>query len=161
MPVLTDRKEPDDFDKGGNSDEPNDYAIKYLFGLRKPQQEIWRTGHVLFYSGAAANLMASGMLLVALEFNLPWQILLFGLAILATTVLAVYRVWKAPPTNLLYGLAALPLLVMLLGVLDGLTLHAEVKDLWWLVLYYLPGSLVMLIGVRLFLARRITDKDAH
>lgn len=161
MPTLTSRQEPDDFDKEGRSDEPNDYAIKYLFGLRKPQQELWRTGQVLFYSGVAANLMASGMLVVALEFNLPWQILLFGLAMLVVNGLAAYRVWKTPRARFLYGLAALPLVVMLAGLVDGLTFNADVKDMWWLVLYYLPGSLVMLIGAQLFLSRRMANKDVR
>jgi hypothetical protein len=158
MPVLTDRKEPDDYDKERNPDEPNDYAIKYLFGMRKPQQERWRSGRVLFYSGASANLLATFMLVVAAEFNLSGILLLFGLAILAASGLAVFRVWKYHHGEGEWWVSALPLLILGLGLLASLTVLAQVGDLWML-LYYIPGALVMLVGTLMFRPLQIKQKD--
>src|SRR5690242_19289071 len=89
MPLLTDRQEPDDYDRP-NSDEPNDYAIRYLFNPNRPGVEYERTGRVLFYSAAATNLLALGLYAAWLEFDfLPW-LLVAALAIVALGGIASY-----------------------------------------------------------------------
>ncbi len=145
MAVLTDRKEPEDYDKGSGSDEPNDYAIKYLFGLRRPAQELWRTGRTLIYCGAAASLLATAMLIVAVEFSLTWPLVLLGLAMLATSGLAAYRLWKNAGKPGTPWLSSLPLAVLVLGI--GLSLSLDLKlSEGWVGFYYLPGALAMLFG---------------
>lgn len=149
MAVLTDRKEPDDFDRDENSEEPNEYALKYLFKRRNsPTVERIRTGRVLLYSGAAANLLAALMLLVALEMR--WQSLLLGLALLIVICsgLAAWRVWKQQTLAGAFGLAIAPLFLLAVALLY-LLIWGNANTDAGLALYFFPGAMVMLIAALL------------
>jgi hypothetical protein len=152
MPVLTDRQEPEDFDKRGeNPEEPNDYAIKYLFSFRRPKLELWRTGRTLLYSGAAGNLLGFFMLLATLDFQVTWGVVFYSLILVAVGALVAYRVWRYPQAGGAGWLAALPLVLFLLALLDGLVFKLIFKDAG-LALFYLAGTLVMLVGALVYLS---------
>jgi len=143
MPVLTDRQEPEDYDKEAEAEEPNEYALKYLFRPRHSLGlERQRTGRTLLYSAAAANLLATIMILVALELKLPWQLLAFMLAIIGSTGLVVWRLWKQAGDSRASWLVFVPLTLLGLGIADSVTLEANLVEMGNLLLY-LPGTIVM------------------
>src|ERR1700712_5253783 len=114
MPLLTDRQEPEDYDRP-NSDEPNEYAIRYLFNPNQPGIEYERTGRVLFYSSAATNLLALGLYAAWLELNfLPW-LLLIVLIIVGLGGIASYLLKRR--RSLAYGLAFAPLVLTVVTLL--------------------------------------------
>ena len=151
MPLLTDRQEPDDYDRP-NSDEPNDYAIRYLFNPNRPGIEYERTGRVLFYSSAATNLLALGLYAAWLEFDfLPWLIIM-ALVIVALGGLASYLLLRR--RGLAYVVAFGPLLLTA-GTLLYLGFISPDPGQFGYFTFFLPGSLVMAASVFLLrLARR-------
>ena len=138
MPLLTDRQEPDDYDRP-NSDEPNEYAISYLFTPNRPRTEYERTGRVLFYSSAATNLLALGLYAAWLELNfIPW-LLIVVLLVVALSGVAAYLLWHRRASA--YRVAFGPLLLTVLA-LAYLYLSSQGEQAGY-VTFFLPGSLVM------------------
>lgn len=157
MPVLTDRQEPEDFDKETEGEEPNEYAIKYLFKPRNsPGLERQRTGRTLIYSGAAANLLATVMILVALELKLPWQLLVFMVGIIGSTGLVALRLWKQGRNSTASWLVFATLVLLGLGIADSVTLDTNLVEMGNLLLY-LPGTIVMFASNWLLLGRASSD----
>jgi hypothetical protein len=143
MPLLTDRQEPEDYDRP-SSDEPNEYAIRYLFNPNQPGVEYERTGRVLFYSSAVTNLLALGLYVAWLEFNfVPW--LLLG-AILVTVLggIASYYLYHRR-RFLAYKLAVGPALITA-GILVYLAFNPMDDQVGYFT-FFLPGSLVMFASI--------------
>ncbi len=151
MPLLTDRQEPDDYDRPKNSDEPNEYAIRYLFNPNRPGIEYERTGRVLFYSSAATNMLALCLYAAWLEFNfLPW-LLIIALLIVALGGLASYFL---PRRRRRAYVAAFGPLLLTAGTLVYLVFNSESGQFGYFT-FFLPGSLVLVASVFLLrLARR-------
>ena len=151
MPLLTDRQEPDDYDRPKNSDEPNDYAIRYLFNPNRPGIEYERTGRVLFYSSAATNLLALGLYAAWLEFDFRPGLLIAALLIVALGGVASYLLPRR--RGLAYIVAFGPLLLTV-GSLLYLVFNS-VSGQFGYFTFFLPGSLVLAGSVFLLrLARR-------
>lgn len=142
MPLLTDRQEPDDYDRP-NSDEPNDYAIRYLFNPNHPGTEYERTGRVLFYSSAATNLLALGLYAAWLELDfIPW-LLVIVLAVVGLSGVAAYLLWHR--RNGAFQVAFGPLL--LTAVTLFILFASSQADQAGYITFFLPGSLVMVASV--------------
>jgi hypothetical protein len=139
MPLLTDRQEPEDYNRPENPDDPNDYAIRYLFNPNRPSVEFERTGRVLFYSSAAANLLALGMYAAWLEFKFnPW-LLVVALLITVSGGAAAYYLSRL--RSLAYLLAVIPGLLTA-GSLLYLFLN-PIDDQAAYFTFFLPPSLVL------------------
>ena len=80
MPILTDKQEPEDFDKPSD-DDPNAYALSYLFAQKRPAVELQRTGQVLILSGAGANIMATLVLWLNQDFGFAWLWVVFSVLV--------------------------------------------------------------------------------
>ena len=150
MPLLTDRQEPEDYDRGRQPEDPNEYALRYLFQPNRPGVEYQRTGQTLFYAGVATNWLAFGLYAAWLEFNLwVWPValalLLVSLSSLAARLFYRHRrsgaFWLA---TLVAGLAVLFVAVGLLGGLPG--------DQAGYFFFFLPGSLTSFLGFLLLRA---------
>ncbi len=150
MPLLTDRQEPEDYDRP-NSDEPNEYAMRYLFNPNRSGVEYERTGRVLFYSSAATNLLALGLYAAWLEFNfVPW-LLLGASLITALGGVASYYLYRR--RSLGYIVAVGPALLTA-GILLYLTFNS-LSDQAAYFSFFLPGSLVLVASILLLrLAKR-------
>lgn len=150
MSVLTDRQEPDDYDRP-NSDEPNDYAIRYLFNPNRPGIEYERTGRTLFYSAAATNLLALGLYAAWLEFSfVPW-LLVIALLVVALGGVASYLLRRRRGSA--YPVAFLPL-PLTAGTLLWLLFTPSSGQAGYFS-FFVPGSLVLAASVFLLqLARR-------
>jgi hypothetical protein len=143
MPVLTDRQEPEDYNRPPPED-PNEYAIRYLYGTnRQLSVELERTGKVLFYSSAAASLMALLLYAGWLEFNFtPW-LLAMGCLIVAISGLAA--AWLPNRRRLALGVAIGPLLLTFATLLIlGLGAQGEQAAIF---AFFLPPSLAMAASV--------------
>ena len=143
MPVLTDRQEPEDYNRPP-PDEPNEYAIRYLYGNnRQLSLELERTGKVLLYSSAAASLMALLLYAGWLEFNFtPW-LLVMGCLIVAVNGLAA--AWLGKRRRLALGVALGPLLLTFATLLI-LILHSQGEQAA-IFAFFLPPSLAMAASV--------------
>ncbi len=151
MPLLTDRQEPEDFSTGPEPEDPNDYALRYLFKPNRPGIEYHRTGQTLFYSGAATNLLALALYFTWLEFNfLTWQI---GLALLVV-LLSAAASYLLSKRHFLAPLAGCtPAGLLFLSLLYTLLAPSTAERAVYL-LFFLPGSLAMLVGVVVLRAAR-------
>jgi uncharacterized membrane protein YhhN len=151
MPLLTDRQEPDDYDRP-NSDEPNDYAIRYLFNPNRPGIEFERTGRVLFYSSAATNLLALALYAAWLELDfIPW-LLGVVLVIVGLSEVAAYLLWHHRPQA--FRVAFGPLLLTAVTLIY-LFLSSQPDQAGYLT-FFVPGSLVMAASVFILrYARRV------
>jgi ABC-type transport system involved in cytochrome c biogenesis permease subunit len=151
MPLLTDRQEPEDYDRP-SSDEPNDYAIRYLFNPNQPGVEYERTGRVLFYSSAATNLLALGLYAAWLEFSfVPWLLLS---AILVTVLGGVASYYLYHRRRSRAYLVAFSPILLTVGVLLYLAFNPQ-NDQAGYFTFFLPGSLVLAASVFLLrLAKR-------
>lgn len=152
MPLLTDRQEPDDYDRP-NSDEPNEYAIRYLFNPNRPGTEYERTGRVLFYSSAATNLLALALYAAWLELNfIPW-LLGIVLVVVALSGIAAYLLWKRRGGAFLVAFGPLLLTAVTLAYL----FLTSQSDQAGYITFFVPGSLVMAGSVFLLkYARRVS-----
>jgi hypothetical protein len=150
MPLLTDRQEPEDYDRP-NSDEPNEYAIRYLFNPNRPGVELERTGRVLFYSSAATNLLALALYAAWLEFNfVPWLLMI---AILITALGGLAAYYLSRQRRLAYQVAVGPALLTA-GILLYLAIYPQ-GDHGAYFSFFLPGSMVMVASIVLLrLAKR-------
>src|SRR5438045_506172 len=96
MPLLTDRQEPEDFDPN-QPDEPNEYAIRYLFNPYRSGKEYERAGKLLLLSAAGTNILAMGLYTAWLEFNFnPW-LLALAFVVVGVSGLAALRYNLNPP----------------------------------------------------------------
>jgi len=143
MPILTDKQEPEDFDKPPD-DDPNAYALSYLFAQKRPAVELQRTGQVLVLSGAGANIMASLVLWLNQDFGFAWLWLLFSLLVPVLSVLATLLLWRKQPS---FGLV---LTVIMSLEISSLATGLIELPLWHglgnAALYYLPGVAVIVGG---------------
>ncbi len=135
---------PEDYNKG-EEQEPNDYALRYLFKPKKPGLEWWRTTRAIIYCGAAANLLATLMLPIALEFRFPLWLLFFSFAIIITSGLGALKLWKKKIGHGGLILTLSPFIIFLLGLgYAWFTVLEEIDR--GLIFFYLPGSFSMFLG---------------
>ncbi len=146
MPTLTDREEPEDFEPH-DPDEPNDYALHYLFNSNRPGVELVRSGRILFYTGAATNVMAFLLYAAWLELNFVLWLLLAGLAVVATGGVAALNLRSRPALARLLGLGPLILTVLTLIIL----LVKSLNESDGFFFFFIPGSLAQAGGVFLLL----------
>ncbi|MDB5082743.1 MAG: hypothetical protein JWP00_4667 [Chloroflexi bacterium] len=150
MPLLTDRQEPEDYDRE-KPDEPNEYAIRYLFTPNRPGVELERTGLVLFYSAVATNLLALALYAAWLEFTFNTGLLVLALLIVAASGTAAYFLSRRP--SLAYFLATVPALLTVGSLLYFLVTPTGEQTAYFG--FFLPGSLVLAASVFLLgLARK-------
>lgn len=139
MPVLTDRQEPEDFDPN-EPEDPNEYALRYLFFSNRPGVELQRSGTTLLYSGAATNILAFMFYASWLDFNFnPW-LLLIGILVVFSGLGAAIALWKRHWQRSVY-LAIVPL-VLTLATLLYLLLAPPLAQAGFFF-FFLPGSLVI------------------
>ena len=142
MPLLTDRQEPEDYNRP-NPDEPNDYAIRYLFNPNRAGVEYERTGRVLFFSSAATNLLALGLYAAWLELNfVPWLVA-GAVLVVALSGLAAYYLWHHRRQAYL---AAFGPLLLTAAILLYLVFNPQGDQAGYFT-FFLPGSLVMAASV--------------
>ena len=152
MPLLTDRQEPEDYDRP-NPEDPNEYAIRYLFNPNRPGVEYERTGRTLFYSSAATNLLALGLYAAWQEFNfVPW--LLIAAAIIP--LLGGFASYYLSRNRLRAYLFAFGPAILTIGLLLYLVFNPQGDQAAYFT-FFLPGSLVLAASV--FLLRLAKRQD--
>jgi len=141
MSIITDRQEPES-SGWEEPKEPNEYAIRYLFNLSRPGQELRRSGELLFYSGAGSNLLALGLYAAWLELNFDlWLLGLAGLVVVCGGLAVIWRT-RRPALALVMALFPFFLTVLVLLIL----FQAVPGPQAGFFIFFLPGSLALVIG---------------
>ncbi len=153
MPLLTDRQEPEDFEPTP-PDDPNEYALRYLYGANRPARLEWqRAGKVLLYSAIAANFMAFWLYAGWLEFSfVAW---LLAMALLIIFVGGLVALWLRPRPKLALTLAFIPALITILTFAILLTGPQSSEAAYFA--FFLPGSLTMAAASGVLLKSRTED----
>lgn len=143
MPVLTTHKEPEDY-QPSDPDDPNEYAIRYLFNRERDNaRDLKITGKAMVLFGTIGSIIAFGIMIGNLEFNVDWLLLGWSISTILLHFGALQRVrtkigwdWTIP----------LPLTSVLIAFLTILLLSLPGNSPLMYMLYFLPGSATTLLG---------------
>ncbi len=138
MPLLTDRQEPEDLDPK-HPDDPDDYAIRYLFNPNNSHRDLARAARILLYSSAASNLLAFLLYLAWVELQFTALALALAALVVGLSGWAGLSLKNGLPL-LARRLGWLPLPLTLLSLLL-LSIFSEENAL--LFTFFLPGSLTI------------------
>ncbi|HEX2909288.1 MAG TPA: hypothetical protein VH186_00675 [Chloroflexia bacterium] len=138
MAAPGDRREPGKLERNP-PEEPNEYAIRYLFNPDRPPSEWRRAGQVLFYSAAFTNLLALALYAAWVEFNfIPWLLVMALVTTMLSGIAAFLLFKRQSPVHFVAWLPAL--LTVFTLVVIALTAQPEQALYYY---FFLPGSLAL------------------